>query len=300
MATTNGTYHLSNHIDWPALIATDLVSRLITLALDEDVGSGDVTTEAIFGRGGPRQVVKAHVVARTATVACAVPLAKHLLARFDPGVLFVSEAAEGARLNPGETLLVFEADVRAVLTVERTLLNFLMRLCGVAWGARACVEAIGPELHAKVYDTRKTTPGLRLLEKAAVRTGGAANHRIGLYDAVLIKDNHVAAAGSVKRAVELCRAHVGKSMVLEVEIDRLDQLDEALDAGADIVLLDNFSDADMATAVRQTAGRAELEASGGVRHARLAAIAQTGVQRISMGALTHSVMPADLSLEILA
>lgn len=286
---------MDTEVEWRSVLRQEDVQRLIDLAVHEDVRGGDVTTEAIFAQP---QRVHGHILARTPTVCCGLPLALHVLQRFDPQAVFHDEQPDGERLGGGTVLVRFDADVRAVLTAERTLLNFLMRLCGVAFAAQQAAAQIPAGSRTQVYDTRKTLPGWRALDKAAVRVGGAANHRIGLFDAVLIKDNHIAAAGSVSRAVELARRHVGHGMIVEVEIDRLDQLEEALSARPDIVLLDNFADADLRAAVAQTAGRAELEASGGVTQGRIAALAATGVQRISMGALTHSVVPADLSLEI--
>jgi nicotinate-nucleotide pyrophosphorylase (carboxylating) len=184
-----------------------------------------------------------------------------------------------------------------VLAAERCLLNFLMRLCGVAHNAHVAVAAVPPGTAARIYDTRKTMPGWRLLDKAAVRTGGACNHRKGLFDAILIKDNHVQAAGSVGAAVQRARSRQ-PTLVIEVEIDRLEQLEEAIAAGADLVLLDNFDPPTMRQAVELSAGRVALEASGGITLAQVDVVARTGVQRISMGSLTHSVIPADLSLEL--
>jgi nicotinate-nucleotide pyrophosphorylase (carboxylating) len=189
-----------------------------------------------------------------------------------------------------------------LLVAERCVLNFLMRLCGIAMAARVAASAIPDGCKAQIYDTRKTLPGWRHLDKAAVRIGGAQNHRFGLFDAVLIKDNHVAAAGSVGRAVQLAKAYTKRKghqgMTIEVEIDSLSQLDEALESGPDIILLDNFNLEDLRTAVARVNGRAILEASGGVTLQTIPAIARTGVERISMGALTHTVRPADLSLEM--
>ncbi|MBI5509561.1 MAG: carboxylating nicotinate-nucleotide diphosphorylase [Deltaproteobacteria bacterium] len=284
-------------MNWPALVAEPAVRQLVDLAVAEDVGSGDVTTAAIFR--APQSVV-ATVVARRRTVVCGLPLFEAILRRFDPTLTVQEKKHEGSVVGAGEALCVVGAEVRAVLTAERTALNFLMHLCGVAAAAAAAVAAVPAGCKAKIYDTRKTTPGWRLLDKAAVLTGGACNHRFGLYDAVLIKDNHVAAAGSVARAVEMAKRHAAGALKIEVEVDRLDQLEEALAAGADIVLLDNMTAADMERAVRQVRGRALTEASGGVTLARIDGIARTGVDRISMGALTHTLVPADLSLEIRA
>jgi nicotinate-nucleotide pyrophosphorylase (carboxylating) len=282
-------------VDWPALLATPDVQQLLDMAVAEDVGSGDVTTDAIFA--APKRV-SGRVLTRRPVVVCGVPLAEAVLRRFDAGMRLSRIAAEGARLEPEATLFELEADVRAVLTAERTALNFLMHLCGIATGARAAVEAIPTDCRARIYDTRKTTPGWRRLDKAAVKTGGGENHRFGLYDAVLIKDNHVAAAGSVRDAVRLARSHVQRDMQVAVEVDRLDQLEEAIAASADIVLLDNMSAADMQRAVEVSRGRVQLEASGDVTLERIPEVARTGVDRISMGALTHTIRPADLSLEL--
>lgn len=282
-------------IDWPVLLAHPDIATLLKLSIAEDVGSGDVTTQAIFENP---QHVEAHILTRTQTVVCGLPLAAHLFAQFDPHLQFSSHATEGQHLTAGHIVCTFAGDLRAILTAERTVLNFLMRLCGIASATAAAVAQIPNDTRAKIYDTRKTLPGWRLLDKAAVRAGGGQNHRMGLYDAVLIKDNHVAKAGSIEQAVQTGRAHA-HGRWLELEIDSLAQLDQALVAKPDIILLDNFSLQDMAQAVLKIGGAAQTEASGGITLARLADIARTGVDRISMGALTHTVVPADLSLEVL-
>ncbi len=286
---------LEPRVDWPALLAEPQVVQLVELALAEDLGPGDLTSAAIFTSPQP---TRGRVLTRTGTTVCGVPLARAIIRRLDPAGELSAVAAEGAELPAGATLFELAADVRAVLSAERCLLNFLMRLCGVADNARAATALVAGTT-AQVYDTRKTMPGWRLLDKAAVRTGGACNHRRGLFDAILIKDNHVQAAGSVGAAVARARSRCPGTLV-EVEIDRLDQLEEALAAGADLVLLDNFDLEQLRQAVAQTAGRVPLEASGGITLVSLRAVAETGVQRISMGALTHSVTPADLSLELFA
>ena len=289
--------HTAPAVDWNALLVHPEVLRLIDLALDEDVTPGDVTTAAIFRAP---QRVRGHIVSREATVVCGVPLARLLLQRFDTDAQVEAHLAEGSDAAAGARVLSFDADVRAVLGAERTVLNFMMRLSGVAAAARTASGLIPHGARAKIYDTRKTVPGWRRLDKAAVVAGGGCNHRMGLYDAVLIKDNHVAAAGSVAAAVRAARAHVGEALVVEVEVDTLAQLDEALGAGPDVILLDNFSLEAMREAVARVAGRVILEASGGITAQTLPGVASTGVDRISMGALTHSVRPADLSLEITA
>jgi nicotinate-nucleotide pyrophosphorylase (carboxylating) len=231
-------------------------------------------------------------------VVCGSPLAASLFARFDANAEMTAMVEEGSRVSADTTILEVRADVRAILTAERCALNFLMRLCGIATAARAATDAVPNGCRTRIFDTRKTTPGWRRLDKAAVRTGGAENHRQGLFDVVLIKDNHLAAAPSITEAVHRAREHVGDTMVVEVEIDRLDQLSEAIASGADIVLLDNFSNDELRRAVAETAGRVELEVSGGVTLARIPDLARTGVDRISVGALTHTVIPADLSLDL--
>ncbi len=284
-------------VDWHALISLREVQQLVAVAIAEDVGTGDVTTQAIFAE--PVQA-RARIISRTPTVVTGLPMAELVFRYFDVSCTLLPKVEDGGMVEPGGALCELTADLRAILTGERCALNFLMRLCGIATAARAAVTAVPSGSKTRIYDTRKTLPGWRRLDKAAVRAGGAENHRAGLYDAVLIKDNHVAGAGSVGRAVQLARARAARTLVVEVEIDRLDQLDEALDAGPDIILLDNFTDADLALAVRRADGRVELEASGGVTLARLPSLAATGVDRVSMGALTHTVRPADLSLEILS
>jgi nicotinate-nucleotide pyrophosphorylase (carboxylating) len=287
--------HTASAVDWNALLVHPEVLRLVDLALDEDVTPGDVTTAAIFRAP---QRVRGHIVSREATVVCGVPLARLLLQRFDGDARVEAHLPEGSGTAAAARILSFDADVRAVLGAERTVLNFMMRLSGIAAAARAATGLIPAGARAKIYDTRKTVPGWRRLDKAAVATGGACNHRMGLYDAVLIKDNHVAAAGSVSAAVRAARAHVGKTLVVEVEVDTLNQLDEALEAAPDVILLDNFPLEALREAVARVDGRVILEASGGITAGTLAEVASAGVDRISMGSLTHSVRPADLSLEI--
>jgi nicotinate-nucleotide pyrophosphorylase (carboxylating) len=282
-------------VDWQAVLALPEVQTLIALAIAEDVGTGDATTQAIFAE--PRQA-RARIITRRNAVVAGLSVADIVFRYFDRSIRFVPRVREGEPVAADAALCEIEGDLRAILTGERCVLNFLMRLSGIATAAAHAVAAVPPGTKARIYDTRKTTPGWRRLDKAAVRTGGAENHRIGLFDGVLIKDNHVAASGSVRGAVERARALHGDRLPIEIEIDHLGQLEDALAAAPDIVLLDNFSDADMAEAVSRCGGRALLEASGGITFERIPAVARTGVDRISIGALTHSVTPADLSLEI--
>jgi len=275
-------------------VAEPDVLALIDLAWREDIGSGDRTTRALFAT--PRSV-QAAVVSRTETVACGSPLAAQLVQRVDPSARLSVLVDEGDLIAAGAVWLRVTADVGSLLTVERMLLNFLMRLCGIAAGVRRAAGLIPKDTRARLYDTRKTIPGWRRLDKLAVRVGGGCNHRMGLYDGVLIKDNHIATAGSIAQAVARARAQ-NPGVPIEVEVDRLDQITEVLPERPDIILLDNFNDEQLAEAVRFVAGRAVLEASGGIRPERIASVARTGVDRISAGFLTHGVTPADLSLEV--
>jgi nicotinate-nucleotide pyrophosphorylase (carboxylating) len=271
-----------------------VVDRVVSTALDEDLASGDLTTEACID---PDAQALAHAVARTATVACGGAVFRRVFERVDPSLVVVAHAVEGARLAPGGRLWSVRGRARSVLMGERVALNFVQRMCGIAATTRAYVDALPPSSRTRVTDTRKTTPGLRALERYAVRVGGGHNHRDHLGAAVLIKDNHVAACGGVRSAVARARAAAPHTAKIECEVDSLEQLDEALEAGADIVLLDNLSTAAITEAVRRTAGRAVLETSGGVTLARIGELAASGVDAISVGALTHSVTAADIGLD---
>jgi nicotinate-nucleotide pyrophosphorylase (carboxylating) len=275
-------------------MAGTATSGVIDLALAEDVGTGDVTTDAIVPEGLRGS---ADVVLREPGVVCGLEPALDVLRRIDPSATIEILAPDGSALTQVPvTVARLHASMRALLTAERTLLNVLQRLSGIATATRIHVDAVSGT-GAAVLDTRKTAPGMRELDKAAVRSGGGVNHRLRLDDAVLIKDNHVAVAGGVRQAVELVRAE-RPDLPIEVEIDRLDQLDEALDAGADTILLDNMDTTTMREAVRRTGGRARLEASGGITLDTIRAVAETGVDAISVGALTHSVRALDIALEV--
>ena len=270
-----------------------LIRPVVEHALAEDLGrAGDITAALIDADARLTAVFAARKEGRVCGLACA-RLAIHAL---DPSARFTALVADGDDALEGAILAEVEADARSLLSAERTALNLMGRLSGVATLTRAYVRAVAGT-RAHIADTRKTTPGLRALEKYAVRCGGGSNHRFGLDDAVLIKDNHVAVCGGPGEAVRRARALVGHLVKIEVEIDRLDQLEPALAAGPDVVMLDNFSLADLAEAVRLTAGRAVLEASGGVNLATVRAIAETGVDLISVGALTHSVGVLDIGLD---
>ena len=271
-----------------------LVQAVVRQALAEDLGrAGDITSAACVP---PDAQLKAAFATRQEGVVAGLACARLAIAELDPAARFEVVYCDGARAPAGAVLARVEADARALLAAERTALNLLCRLSGIATlTARFVAETAGT--NTRIVDTRKTTPGLRALEKYAVRCGGGANHRFGLDDAILIKDNHVAACGGVGEAVRRARAAVGHMVRVEVEIDRLDQLDEALAEGPDIVMLDNFSLADLAEAVLRTAGRVLIEASGGVNLETVRAIARTGVDLISVGALTHSAPILDIGLD---
>ena len=261
-------------------------------ALLEDVGSGDVTTHATVAADAR---ARATITQKAPGAIYGLDAAEEAFAQLDPDVRVERLVEEGVWREQGGPVLTAEGNARALLTGERTALNFLAHLSGVATlsalAARA-VEGTG----AKVLDTRKTTPGLRMLEKAAVAAGGAVNHRVGLFDAILIKENHIAAAGGIAQAVQRARAEAAGT--LEVEVRNPREIDEALAVGAPRLLLDNMDAAELRAAVAQVAGRAELEASGGVTMATLRTVAETGVEWISMGALTHSAPALDLSLTL--
>ena len=271
-----------------------LIAPLVRAALAEDLGrAGDVTSLACVPADARLRAVFA---TRKPGVVAGLACARLALLELDPGADFTGVAEDGARVGAGDRLAWVEANARALLGAERVALNLLGRLSGVATLTRAYVDAV-EGTGATIVDTRKTTPGLRALEKYAVRCGGGVNHRFGLDDAILIKDNHIAACGSVGEAVRRAKAAAGHLIKVEVEIDGLVQLEEALKYGPDVVMLDNFSLADLAEAVRLTAGRALLEASGGVSLETVRAIADTGVNVISVGALTHSASVLDIGLD---
>lgn len=271
-----------------------LVRPIVDHALAEDLGrAGDITGQACIDPEARLSVVWAsRQDGRVSGLSCA----RLSLAALDPTATFQVVTPDGSDVLPGAILARAEGNARAVLAAERTGLNLLGRLSGIATLTRAYVRLVEGTL-ATIVDTRKTTPGLRALEKYAVRCGGGVNHRFGLDDAILIKDNHVAACGGVGEAVRRARAHAGHLVKIEVEVDGLDQLEEALKHGPDVVMLDNFSLDDLKTAVRLAKGRAVLEASGGVNLTTVRAIAETGVDVISVGALTHSAPVLDIGLD---
>jgi len=266
--------------------------ELVRRALAEDFGWGDITTEAVIDR---RQRGRATLLAKCACVLAGLDVATEAFRQLDPGVLATVRHADGTRVEPGTVVAEFTGHAAALLTAERTALNFLQRLSGVATLTRQFVDAAGGRI--TILDTRKTTPLMRALEKYAVRAGGGSNHRSGLDDGILIKDNHLRLVGDVQRAITTMK-RANRDMPTEVEAQSLAQVDDALAAGADIVLLDNLSTADIIEAVKRCRGRAKTEISGGVTLARLPELAATGADYVSIGALTHSAPAVDLSLEI--
>ena len=271
-----------------------LIAPVVRSALAEDLGrAGDITAQATVPADAR---LKAVFATRKAGVISGLACARLALAELDPTATFEPVVADGDQVQAGTALARVEANARALLSAERTGLNLLGRMSGIATLTREYVDAVA-ETKARIVDTRKTTPGLRALEKYAVRCGGGVNHRFGLDDAILIKDNHVAACGSVGEAVRRAKAFAGHLTKVEVEVDSLDQFDEALAEAPDVIMLDNFSLADLREAVRRTAGRIPLEASGGVNLSSVRAIAETGVDVISVGALTHSVGVLDIGLD---
>ncbi len=273
----------------------DGLTALVRTALSEDVGDGDVTTLATVD---PNVRARARVTQKAPGVIYGVEAAETAFTLLDPDAHVQRMVGEGQWREDGGPVLEVVGNAGALLTAERTALNFLARLSGVAtMAARAAHEVRGTG--ARVLDTRKTTPGLRALEKAAVAAGGAVNHRAGLYDAILIKENHIAAAGGIAQAVARARASAPELAAgLEVEVRDVQEIEQALAAGAPRLLLDNMDNGQLRAAVAQVAGRAELEASGGVSLQTLRAVADTGVEWISMGALTHSAPALDLSLTL--
>ena len=272
----------------------NLVEPIVRAALAEDLGrAGDVTVAACIDLQARMSVT---FISRQNGVVSGLSCVRLAISAMDPDAVISFEARDGDVIGPGSVLARVEGRAGAILTAERTALNLLGRMSGVATLTGAYVFAVRGT-KARITDTRKTTPGLRALEKYAVRCGGGVNHRFGLDDAILIKDNHIAACGGVGEALERARAHVGHMMKIEIEVDTLEQFDEALTFAPDVIMLDNFDLDDLAEAVRRNAGKVALEASGGVNLQTVAAIARTGVDVISVGALTHSAPVLDIGLD---
>jgi len=267
---------------------------LLWLAIQEDLGHGDVTTEAVVD---PDLKGRAVVLGREAFVLSGSRVFRRIFELLDSAIQIENFFQDGEEIQPGIPVFGLDGSVRTLLTGERTALNFVQRLCGIATLTRNMVKELSGS-SCRLLDTRKTTPLWRVLEKAAVRHGGGTNHRFGLADGVLIKDNHIIAAGEVGEVVRRARQRAPHTLKLEVEVDNLEQFEVALEAGADIILLDNFSLEMLREAVERNKGRVLLEASGGVLLERVRAIADTGVDFISCGALTHSARSIDLTMEM--
>ncbi len=269
------------------------LDALLLAALQEDIGTGDITTESCIpadavSRGGFR--------AKEDMVVCGLEVASRVFALVDPTVVFTPLTEDGARAKKGDIIARVEGNSRSILMGERVSLNLMQRMCGIATRTAEAVAAVAGT-KARIVDTRKSTPGLRVLEKYAVRVGGGYNHRFNLADGVLIKDNHIRAAGGITKAIEAVRKNAPHTLRIEVETETLDEVREAIAAGADVIMLDNMDNEMMREAVGVIAGRAVTEASGNMGDRDLRAVAETGVDVISIGALTHTVRSSDISLK---
>ncbi|MFO7604912.1 MAG: carboxylating nicotinate-nucleotide diphosphorylase [Desulfurivibrionaceae bacterium] len=268
--------------------------HLINLALREDIGPGDITTDNLI----PKEMKgRGIIVAKEPLILAGLDVAKQVFTILDSNVELVSEHEDGDRIEDRTTILEIKGSLRTLLTGERTALNFLQRLSGIATHVRSYVDLLG-DLPVRLVDTRKTTPGWRILEKYAVRTGGAFNHRTGLYDGVLIKDNHIAACGGIPEAVRRIRGMTSHLVRIEIETSDMDQVRDALNSGAEVIMLDNMNHDQIREAVKLISGRALVEVSGMITKKNLRALAQIGVDIISSGALTHSAPSVDFSMRI--
>jgi nicotinate-nucleotide pyrophosphorylase (carboxylating) len=270
------------------------VEHLIDLALQEDIGPGDITTDNLV----PADLKGfGFVVAKESFVVAGLDIAQKVFQRLDPDIRFHSDCIDGDSIDIGRRVFEISGKLRVLLTGERTALNFMQRLSGIATSARVYMDQLGAA-RIRLVDTRKTTPGWRILEKYAVRVGGACNHRMGLYDGVLIKDNHIAVCGGVGQAIRRARKNVSHLVKIEVEVSDLAGVKEALDAGADVIMLDNMNLEQIAEAAAFIHGKAVVEVSGGITRKDLSALAGAGVDIISVGALTHSAVAVDMSMQI--
>lgn len=273
-------------IDWVK------VDRIIDTALEEDIGEGDVTTNTLFDES---ETASAYLMSKATGIVAGLNIAERVFLRLDAGVEWRSTVEEGSRIKPRQVIAEFSGSLRALLTGERLALNIAQRLSGIATQTAKFIEAVDG-LPVKILDTRKTLPGLRVLEKYAVAVGGGANHRFGLFDGIMIKDNHIKIAGGIQKAVAKMRASNPRNLLIEVETSNLDEVKAALAADADIIMLDNMSNATMSEAVKLIGNKAITEASGGVTLNSVRSIAETGVDCISVGALTHSTPALDISM----
>ena len=270
------------------------LDSLIDLAFEEDIGIGDITTEATVP---PEREGIGILLAKSDGMIAGLPIAERVFSKLDATLAFRTLVSDGDAVDAGTSIAEVQGSAKTILIGERTALNFLQRLSGIATLTAQFVEAVA-DYDAKIVDTRKTAAGWRALQKYAVRVGGGYNHRFGLYDGVLIKDNHIVAAGGIANAVQRAREVVPHTVKIEVEVETAEQVDEALEADADILLLDNMPLSIMQNVVQEVGDRAVTEASGGITLERVQAVAATGVDLISVGALTHSAMPMDISLTL--
>ena len=272
------------------------ISRIIKTALKEDIGAGDITTKAVVS---PKKMGQAQAIAKDDFVVAGIDIFKQVFLLVDKRIKFKIFISEGNTARKGEIIAQVNGALASILQAERVALNILQRMCGIATQTRRYVEAVRGT-KTKILDTRKTIPGLRVLDKMAVKVGGGFNHRMGLYDGALIKDNHIAAAGSIKAAVAAQKKKMTKKIKIEVETKNLTEVEEVLSSGVDIIMLDNMPIDEMKKAVALVKGRALVEASGNVNLNNVAQIAQIGMDFISVGEITHSVRAADISLKIIA
>ncbi|WP_232223809.1 carboxylating nicotinate-nucleotide diphosphorylase [Desulforegula conservatrix] len=273
------------------------VEKLIQLALEEDLGPGDITTQLLVSK---EKSGLAEIVAKEDLILAGSETVEAVFKKLDIETMVKFNFIDGEFITNGSIIAEISGKLTVLLEGERTALNFLQRLCGIATHVRAYIAEMGDSGKTRLVDTRKTTPGWRVLEKYAVRVGGAGNHRIALYDGILIKDNHIAVCGGVKKAVETARANAHHLLKIEVEVTNMQELGEALDAGADVIMLDNMNDEQILAAVKTINGRALVEVSGMVRKDRLAFLSNTGVDIVSSGALTHQAKSVDISMRIIS
>ena len=272
----------------------DRIKPVIDYALNEDIGSGDITTNSLI----PVNLqAKATMVAKSSGIIAGISVAEYIFRTLDPHIHWKTFICDGDRISKGELILEISGSYRALLTGERLALNFMQRMSGIATMTNNCVREL-EDYGAKILDTRKTVPGLRLLDKYAVLMGGGTNHRIGLYDMVLIKDNHIKIAGGITAAVAQIKKNLAENVKIEVEVTNFEEVKEALNAGVDIIMLDNMTTRNMRESIKLIDGRAKIEASGNMTISRLKEVASTGVDYISIGAITHSVTAFDISMNI--
>ena len=271
-----------------------VMDNIVQMALEEDLGRGDVTSSSTIP---PELIVEGYLICKSPGVLAGLPIVETVFRLVDPRVRLDMLRVDGDKLAAGDIIAKITGNARSILAGERVALNFLQHLSGIATSTAAAVEAAKP-FNTVITDTRKTTPGLRMAEKYAVTVGGGKNHRLGLDDGILIKDNHIKAAGGIKNAIDMARKKAGYLLKIEVETENLEEVREAVECRADVIMLDNMSLEELRESVKLVAGRALTEASGGITPAKVADVAATGVDIISLGWITHSALPMDISLEL--